>query len=368
MAMKKTSGVKVSRKRKERQPPPYICPIYRRDIAGFLPREKVDEWRLMSRLSNRALSEFPHMLPRRVYPGLSIHMYNGPCRRRVNGYVSRLDEIPGKAFDRIFKFQVCCKELKEVSKSLVGQRIFPNKPDDEVIAFVLCTRDVWPLKQVALRVVNRLTTQTAHGLVHFLRHIKDCRFDDIRLAFRAPLTSEEHGRVNPELMKVLSRVHSRKKFKLYTDTTRSMESLTLKVARQLVYYDRLSTYLWEPDETLQLLHFLSTSRALVKEALIGTDLWMFRIDFVDTLVRYFSETVRDLNEAIPTVLFTCYFVGWPQTCPKRRPHSVDRHFYTYRRQNIHSGEEFELTLKSWYADRRYSEMSERVTQIRLNFS
>jgi len=362
---KKISEVKVPKKRKERRPPPYICPIYRRDIAGFLTREEVDEWRLMSRLSNYALSEFPSMLPRRVYPGLSIHVYNGPCRRRVNGYVSRLDEIPGKAFDRIFKFQVCCRELKEVSESLVGQRIFPNKPDDEVIAFVLCT-EVFPIREVALRVVNRLTAPTANGLVHFLRHIKGCRFDDIHLNFQAPLMSEEHGRINPELMKVLSRVHSRKKFMLYTDTTRCMESLSLKVARQLVHYHRFYTYLWDPEEMVRLLNFLSSNRALVNEATTRMNVWMFGIDFVDTLVRYFTEIVHALNEAVPSVTFSCFLAGWPQTCPKRRAYSIDRHLYTYRCKNVHSGEEFELTLTSIYTDRRLR-AAEMVREIRLKF-
>ena len=119
-------------KRDELQSPPYVCPIYRRDIASFLQRSKVDEWRLTSRESNRALSEFPSMLPRRIYRQLSIHLvlppshllplrffvdsyqfqYNGPCNRKDDGYVTNIGEIPGKSFDSVFKFRFCCKELK----------------------------------------------------------------------------------------------------------------------------------------------------------------------------------------------------------------------------------------------------------------
>ena len=71
----------MGRKRKKEQvveeelsPPIYICPIFRRDIAAFLPRKTIDQWLLTSRLSYQALTEYPDLLPRRTYPGLVIYM------------------------------------------------------------------------------------------------------------------------------------------------------------------------------------------------------------------------------------------------------------------------------------------------------
>jgi len=346
----------------ELQPPPYICPIYRRDIACFLPREKVDQWRLLSRLSNRALSEFPSELPRRVYHHLSIHMYDGPCRRKDDGFVTGAEDIPGRAFNSIYKFRLCCKELKQASSCLVGQRIFPNKPDEEVIAFVLCTR----IGEVALRVVNRLTEKTAHGLVHFLRHIKGCRIEWICFDFDTELNSEEDGKMSPELLKVLSTVHTRKKFLLYTEETHTMDVPTLKIARQLVHYRTFSAYFWDLlDNAEHVFAFLASARPVVQVAKIELREWMdFEVGFVDTLVNYFARTARALGEAIPEVTFFCSLVGWPRSCPKRLASATDREHYTFHYKNVHTEEEFEMTLKT---RRRIADGQEKVIQVQFKF-
>ncbi len=56
----------------EKEVKPYICPIYRRDIASFLPRWTIEKLRLTSRLSNGSIIEFPASLPRFVHPGLTV--------------------------------------------------------------------------------------------------------------------------------------------------------------------------------------------------------------------------------------------------------------------------------------------------------
>ena len=116
------------------EPGPYICPIFRRDIAGFLPRKTIDQWRLTCRLSYQALSEYPDLLPRRVYPGFVIYMvsifrlllvslppssippfqYNSTTiphwfNRKSDGFVTTFG---GVRFEGIYKFRFCCKELK----------------------------------------------------------------------------------------------------------------------------------------------------------------------------------------------------------------------------------------------------------------
>lgn len=112
-------------------PPPYVCPIFRQEIASFLPRAKIEEWRLVSRFSNRALAEFPNLLPRRLYRRLRIFtvglcyeapapfthsvfhffQYNGEwCTRKPDGFV--LGVHGGTAFQSTYKFHFCCKELK----------------------------------------------------------------------------------------------------------------------------------------------------------------------------------------------------------------------------------------------------------------
>jgi len=325
----------------------------------------VDQWRLLSRLSNRALSEYPSELPRRVYHHLSIHMYDGPCRRKEDGFVTGAEDILGRAFNSIYKFRLCCKGLKQVSKCLVGQRIFPNKPDEEVIAFVLSTR----IGEVALRVVNRLTEKTAHGLLHFLRHIKGTRFDWICFVFDTEMDSEEDGRMSPELLKVLSTVHTRKKFLLYTEETHIMDVPTLKIACQLIHYRAFSASIWDLlDDAERVFAFLATARSVVQVAKFGSDRLrrMTEDGFVDTIVKYFAQTARALGETVPEVTISCFMEGWPRSCPKRLASPTRRERYTFHYKNVHSGEEFELTLKT-HKRLLDGREKESVIQVRLKF-
>jgi len=240
----------------------------------------------------------------------------------------------------------------------VGQRIFPNKPNEEVIAFVLST----DIGEVALRVVNRLTEKTAHGLVHFLRHIKGCRFEGICFNFATKPNNDEDGKMSPELLKVLSTVHTRKKFLLYTEETHTMDIPTLKIARQLVHYRTFSAYFTDLVYNSQrLFAFLATARSVAQVAEL--EAYWAGISFVDTLVNYFARTARALGEAIPEVTLCCFPVeGWPRSCPKYLASAISLEQYTFHYTNVHSEEKFKLILKT-----RRSMPDEKVIEVQFKF-
>lgn len=174
-----------------------------------------------------------------------------------------------------------------MADSLVGELIFPSRPEDEVVVFMLHTpTEARCDKEAALRVVNRLTLKTAHSLLHFLRHIKDCRFEALHFEFATPVTSEEQGKFHPQLLKVLTGVGAvRRKFMLYADKMRSLDQTTLKIARQIVNYRSVSWTL-VVGELQRTFDFLSTGRAVAREAQITVSAsWGFTAEFIDRLVR-----------------------------------------------------------------------------------
>lgn len=65
----------------------------------------------------------------------------------------------------------------------------------------------------------------------------------------------------------------------------------------------------------------------------------------------------------------CSLDGWPRSCPKSRASSVsrEREYYTFHYKNVHTEEEFELTLKSGRPRRMFGE-PEKVVQARFKFS
>ncbi len=75
-------GKKSKKKEGEKEPKPFVCAIYRRDIASFLPREKIQQWRLTSSHSNASLIEFPSRLPRFKYDWLTV-IFVSICLARV---------------------------------------------------------------------------------------------------------------------------------------------------------------------------------------------------------------------------------------------------------------------------------------------
>jgi len=115
-------------------------------------------------------------------------------------------------------------------------------------------------------VVNRLTEKTAHGLVHFLRHIKGCYFERIHLDFE--LNSEEDGKMSPEVLKVLSTVLTRKKFMIYSQKTHCMDVMKLRVARQLVHCREFNVIFWEMENMGPVFDFLATARPVIQVATI----------------------------------------------------------------------------------------------------
>ncbi len=65
-------GKKVKKEEGEEEPKPFVCAIYRRDIASFLPRAKIQQWRIASCRSNASLIEFPSLLPPFKYHCLTV--------------------------------------------------------------------------------------------------------------------------------------------------------------------------------------------------------------------------------------------------------------------------------------------------------
>jgi len=60
-------------------------------------------------------------------------------------------------------------------------------------------------------------------------------------------------------------------------------------------------------------------------------------------------------------------IGWPRNCPKSHAAAVHGKHYTFRYENVHSGEEFEMELKSAYSSvLRMPDEHENV-EIRLKF-
>jgi len=117
--------------------------------------------------------------------------------------------------------------------------------------------------------------------VHFLRHIKSCCFDWIRLDFE--LYSEEDGKMSPELLKVLSTVLTRKKFMIYSRMTRCMDVMKLRVARQLIHYREFTPQSWDMDNTTRVFDFLAIARPVIQVATIDLEVWR-QGAFVDTLL------------------------------------------------------------------------------------
>ena len=195
--------------------------------------------------------------------------------------------------------------------------------------------------------------------------------------------------MSPELLKVLSTVHTGKKFMIYSRGTSCMDVMKLKVARQLVHYREFALQLWDMDNTTRVFDFLAIARPVIQVARIDLEVWRHGAAFADTLLnvvycpcydhccityldlfQYFTKTARSLQETVPEVTIHCYFhlLGWPRNCPKYHATVVHGKHYTFRYNNENSGEEFEMELKSAYSrKRRVPDENEKVTEIRLKF-
>jgi len=69
-----------------------------------------------------------------------------------------------------------------------------------------------------------------------------------------------------------------------------------------------------------------------------------------------------------TIQWYGHAVVWPRNCPKSHAAAVHGKHYTFRYENEHSGEEFEMELKSAYpSELKTPDKREKVTEIRLKF-
>ena len=128
---RRSRTARKERTKRESIPPPYVCPIFRQEIASFLPRAKIEEWRLVSRFSNRALAEFPNLLPHvsdrrlRIFTVGLCYEAPAPFTHSVFHFFQHTaNGVPGspmvlvsgvhggRAFQSTYKFRFCCKELK----------------------------------------------------------------------------------------------------------------------------------------------------------------------------------------------------------------------------------------------------------------
>jgi hypothetical protein len=105
--------------------------------------------------------------------------------------------------------------------------------------------------------------------------------------YNTELNSEEDGRMSPELLKILSTVHTWKKFMLYTKEIHDMDMdvMRLRVARQLVHYREFRISIWDMENVVHVFAFLAAAWSVIQVAKVELTGWSFGVGFVDALLR-----------------------------------------------------------------------------------
>lgn len=264
----------------------------------------------------------------------------------------------------------CCREsLWGISQKLVGQLIYENQAESACVDIKLIRFDI--LRCFVAR--NRLTMESAFGLLHFFHHLRDVGILDVAMLqnnFRNWATPINTIVINRQLPTLIHQIGPSPDGRVgiirceIIGIDHELFDLRLLTLDRIFYYNTITFLLQNEDQLDTALRivtgetrrkrFRSVNFSIVFEASWQT---------ADHIISYLQHTAKSLERAIHSVFRPLDITEWPTSCPKesgkiRYPGAPMCRYYSFT--NKSSGSRFEVAL---YYDREV----DLIRDLRLFF-